>query len=125
MKKQIALLLFSLFLVLFASCVAGRSNEGAERMKPFQITMHRYRQTYGINHNPWGYDFTPGTPIYHPPATFCTYFPCAPSFFQNNGYVVLCNDGKYSLSGGTYTACLYDDGVKQLLYAHPMKEAQS
>src|SRR4051812_17497812 len=37
----------------------------------------------GVYGNPWGYDFTPGSFIYNPPAAFCDYFPCIPSFWTS------------------------------------------
>lgn len=72
----------------------------------------------GINNNPWGYNFTPGRLIYSPPAQFCSYFNCVENFWNGHGYVVECNDDKFSYSGGTQYACTLYDGVKRTLYAH-------
>ena len=69
--------------------------------------------------NPWGYNFTPGNLIYSPPGDFCGYFPCIPSFWNStNGYVVECNDGDFSHSGGRSGACSYHGGEMRPLYSH-------
>ena len=76
----------------------------------------------GVNGNPWCYNFVPGNLIYYPPADFCNYFFCIPSFVEpddpGDGYVVECNDGTYSQSGGERGACSYHDGVMRHLYSH-------
>ncbi len=72
----------------------------------------------GVNGNPWGYDFNPGTVITHPPAQFCQYFNCIPSFWQGNGYVEECQDGTYSLSGGIQGSCSFHGGDWRTLYQH-------
>jgi hypothetical protein len=76
----------------------------------------------GINCNPWGYNFTPGNLIYNPPSNFCSYFTCIASFWESDdpddGYVVQCNDGNYSQSGGERGACSYHAGVSRPLYSH-------
>ena len=74
----------------------------------------------GVNNNPWGYNFDPGRLIYNPPAQFCSYFKCARDFFWSwiYGYVVECNDGSFSRTGGTQFVCSHDYGVKRKLYAH-------
>ncbi len=77
----------------------------------------------GINCNPWGYNFSsPGKLIYYPPAGFCTYFACIPTFIEpddpGDGYVVQCSDGLFSQSGGERGACSYHGGVSRPLYSH-------
>jgi hypothetical protein len=74
----------------------------------------------GVNGNPWGYDFTPGSLIYSPPADFCgKYFSCVSSFWTStNGYVVECANQLYSHSGGVRGACSRDGGVAAILYQH-------
>jgi hypothetical protein len=72
--------------------------------------------------NPFGYTFTPGNLIYYPPSGFCNYFSCIPSFYEKDdpgdGYIVECNDGTYSQSGGERGACSYHGGVLRSLYSH-------
>src|SRR5579863_8526599 len=55
---------------------------------------------FGINGNPWCYNFSPGTLIYTPPSGFCNYFNCIPSFFGSDdpgdGYINKRDDGTYS-----------------------------
>jgi hypothetical protein len=75
-----------------------------------------------VNNNSWCYNFLPGKLIYSPPASFCTYFTCVPSFnepdYPGNGYVVQCGDGLFSQSGGEWGACWHHDGVSRPLYSH-------
>jgi hypothetical protein len=75
-----------------------------------------------VNNNPWCYNFTPGNLIYYPPSGFCNYFPCIASFYEpddpGDGYIVECNDGSYSQSGGERGACSYHGGVMRPLYSH-------
>lgn len=72
----------------------------------------------GAPSNPWGYNFCGGALIYSPPANFCSYFNCIPSFWKStNGYVDQCNDGTYSHSGGRQGACSYHGGEQRPLYA--------
>ena len=73
----------------------------------------------GVNGNPWGYNFTPGSLIYDPNSGFCSYFSCVTTFWKDtNGYVVECGNGKYSHSGGVKGACSEDGGVEATLYQH-------
>jgi len=76
---------------------------------------------YGVNHNPWGYDFTPGQLLYSPVPGFCAgqYFQCVTTFWEDSGgYVVECHNGLYSHSGGVQGACSRDGGVWRPLYSH-------
>ncbi|GCE45711.1 hypothetical protein EI42_02872 [Thermosporothrix hazakensis] len=72
----------------------------------------------GVNGNPWGYNFESGSLIYSPPPEFCNYFACINNFYNGNGYVVQCNDGMYSKSGGRPGVCSYHGGAGRTLYAH-------
>lgn len=72
----------------------------------------------GVNGNPWGYNFTPGHVITHPPAAFCRYFKCINNFWHGRGYVMECHDGMYSLSGGVRGSCSYHKGNWRTLYSH-------
>jgi len=57
--------------------------------------------------------------IYNPPAAFCDYFPCIPSFWTStNGYVEECVDGDFSHSGGRSGSCSYHGGNYRPLYSH-------
>jgi hypothetical protein len=78
---------------------------------------------YGVNHNPWGYDFDPtgGQLLYSPVPGFCAgqYFQCVSDFWErSNGYVVECHSGYYSHSGGIQGACSQHGGVWRPLYSH-------
>lgn len=72
----------------------------------------------GVNGNPWGYDFNPGSPIYSPASGFCAYFSCITSFWSGTGYVVKCADGMYSKSGGHTGSCSRHGGDTAILYQH-------
>lgn len=76
----------------------------------------------GAPANPWHYNFCGGSNVYNPPnPAFCNYFGCIASFWNedipNDGYVVQCVDGAFSLSGGERGSCSYHGGVSQPLYA--------
>jgi len=75
-----------------------------------------------VNNNPWCFNFSPGKLIYYPPNGFCNYFNCIPTFYGSDdpgdGYIVECNDGAYSQSGGESGACSYHGGVMRPLYSH-------
>jgi hypothetical protein len=75
-----------------------------------------------VYNNPWCYNFNPGNLIYYPPSGFCTYFACIPTFVEpddpGDGYIIQCNDGKFSQSGGESGACSHHRGVMRLLYSH-------
>ena len=66
--------------------------------------------------NPWNYNFLCCSLITNPPADFCTYFPCIPSFSSGTGYVVECADGQYSRSGGVTGACSTHGGPGRTLF---------
>jgi Protein of unknown function (DUF3761) len=76
--------------------------------------------TCGAPANPWGYNFCGGATISSPPSSFCGYFNCIKSFWTEDipgdGYVVRCQDGTYSLSGGESGACSSHGGVSRPLY---------
>jgi hypothetical protein len=76
----------------------------------------------GINGNPWGYDFNAGNLIYTPPSGFCNYFNCIATFYApddpGDGYIVECQDGTYSQSGGERGACSHHGGEMRPLYSH-------
>lgn len=64
-----------------------------------------------VNGNPWCFTFyDTGNLIYDPPAGFCGVFPCISSFENGSGYVVECNDGDYSKSGGKSGVCSSEHG---------------
>lgn len=48
---------------------------------------------------------------YNPPTNFCSFAPCIASFWNGQGYVVICNDGLYGKSGGRSGACSGHGGV--------------
>src|SRR5712691_7370949 len=72
----------------------------------------------GVNNNPWGYNFNPGNNIYDPPTDFDKYFNTINYFDKGKGYVVQCNDGMYSKSGGIRGSCSHHHGEGSPLYSH-------
>lgn len=75
--------------------------------------------TCGAPTNPYGYTFCAvGTRVTRPPSDICTYFTsCIANFRNGRGYMVECNDGTYSMSGGIEDACSYHEGVKRPVYS--------
>ena len=73
---------------------------------------------FGVNGNPWCYNFNPGNKITSPPANFCSYFDCISSFWNGKGYVVECKDELYSKSGGLQGVCSSHGGYWRTLYSH-------
>ncbi len=72
----------------------------------------------GVNCNPWGYNFFPGNYITEPPSNFCSYFTCISDFWSGHGYVVECQDGKYTKLGGLRGPCWHHAGDQRTLYSH-------
>jgi hypothetical protein len=70
----------------------------------------------GAPGNPWGYNFCGGEPITDPDASFCDVFDCVKNFEKGKGYVVQCNDGVFSKSGGRGGSCVQHAGEKRMLY---------
>lgn len=68
-----------------------------------------------VNGNPWCYNFTSGNNIYGPPSSFCSYFACIGNFWNGRGYVMQCQDGMYSKSGGISGSCSSHHGNKRAL----------
>jgi hypothetical protein len=69
-----------------------------------------------VNGNPWCYNFSRCHTISNPPSSFCQYFNCIPSFWDNtNGYVEECLDGTYSHSGGQSGSCSRHGGNRRPL----------
>jgi hypothetical protein len=74
--------------------------------------------TCGAPSNPFGYNFCGnGAHVTSPPLNVCDYFNCINSFWNGNGYMVECNDGMYSMSGGLRGACSYHDGEERAVYS--------
>jgi len=76
----------------------------------------------GAPANPWHYNFCGGSVIQPPPSNFCSYFNCITSFWTedrpNDGYVIQCVDGRFSLSGGEAgSPCSSHGGPSRTLYA--------
>src|SRR5262249_14909510 len=70
----------------------------------------------GAPNNPWGYNFCSGATITSPPVDFCSYFSCIGNFWNGRGYVIECNHGMYSKSGGIQGSCSYHHGDLRPLY---------
>ncbi|TCB90997.1 hypothetical protein E0H26_26280 [Micromonospora zingiberis] len=70
----------------------------------------------GAPQNPYGYNFCGGSYIYSPASGVCSYFRCIDNFFNGKGYLIQCNDGMVSMSGGRRGACSYHDGVRRPVY---------
>jgi len=65
----------------------------------------------GAPANPYGYNLCGnGHLVKDPPVGICTYFDCIDNFWNGRGYMVECEDGRYSMSGGISGACRYHGG---------------
>jgi hypothetical protein len=64
------------------------------------------------------YTFTGGSLVYSPVPGFCSYFSCISSFWGGAGYVVQCNDGMFSKSGGRSGSCSRHGGNMRPIYQH-------
>jgi hypothetical protein len=65
----------------------------------------------GAPQNPYGYNLCGnGNRIDNPPQDICNYFDCIDNFWNGNGYMVECNDGTYSMSGGIEDVCSDHNG---------------
>jgi hypothetical protein len=75
-----------------------------------------------VYNNPWCFNFSPGNYITNVPQNFCSYFACIPNFVSaddpDGGYIVQCQDGKFSQSGGESGSCSHHGGNLQPLYSH-------
>lgn len=72
----------------------------------------------GAPPNPFGYNFCGrGGYINSPAGTVCSYFDCIANFYKGVGYMVECNDGTYSMSGGRRGACSDHGGVSRPVYS--------
>lgn len=70
----------------------------------------------GAPANPWHYNFCGGSLITSPAADVCNYFNCIANFGNGVGYMVQCNDGTYSMSGGRRGACSSHGGEGRPVY---------
>jgi hypothetical protein len=72
----------------------------------------------GAPSNPYGYNFCDvGGFVSSPPRDICSYFNCIGNFWNGRGYMVECNDGTYSMSGGISGACSYHKGEDRPVYS--------
>lgn len=71
----------------------------------------------GAPANPYGYNLCGvGSKVTAPQSDICDYFQCIDNFGNGNGYMVECNDGKYSMSGGIDGVCSDHDGEGPAVY---------
>lgn len=74
--------------------------------------------TCGAPSNPYGYNFCGvGGYVTSPPSDICDYFSCIGNFWNGRGYMVECNDGTYSMSGGISGACSYHGREDRPVYS--------
>jgi hypothetical protein len=74
----------------------------------------------GASANPDGDNFCHrGGLIIQPAADTCSYFGCIGKFNNGKGYMVECQDGMYSMSGGRSGACSSHEGELRPVYAGP------
>ena len=74
----------------------------------------------GAPANPMGYNLCGrGSQVYSPDPATCSYFNCIGNFSNGKGYMVQCNDGSYSMSGGRRGACSTHGGEGKPVYSGP------
>jgi hypothetical protein len=66
----------------------------------------------------YSFDPTGGVLVYNPAPDFCSYFSCIANFSKGRGYVVECNDGMFSKSGGIPGSCSRHNGNMRPIYQH-------
>lgn len=65
----------------------------------------------GAPANAYGFTFcATGARVYAPATEACLVFSCIDNFSEGRGYLVMCVDGKVSMSGGLQGACSYHNG---------------
>ena len=74
----------------------------------------------GAPPNPMGYNLCGrGSQVYSPDPSTCSYFNCIGNFSNGRGYMVQCNEGSYSMSGGRRGACSTHGGEGKPVYSGP------
>ncbi len=87
-------------------------------LDPIQVATMTAVPDCGEPANPWCYDLFPGELIVNPPGDFCGFLECVDNFWAGTGYVIRCQDGLFSKTGGLKSACPDNGGVLQPLYSH-------
>jgi hypothetical protein len=83
-----------------------------------QVTASTASSLCGAPPNPYGYNFCgTGNEVTAPPSDICNYFNCINNFGNGQGYMVECNDGTYSMSGGIDGACSDHYGEDRTVYS--------
>lgn len=67
----------------------------------------------GASANPYGYNFCGGSRIDDPKPDVCSYFDCIDNFWNGKGYMMQCQDGTVSMSGGRPGSCSYHGGNRR------------
>jgi hypothetical protein len=70
----------------------------------------------GAPANPYGYTFCGGSVVTDPDPGVCTYFDCIKAFWKGKGFMMVCDDGKVTMSGGRAKSCSRHDGDRQPVY---------
>lgn len=95
-----------------------RTTAAAPAPAPIRTTAPAKPSLCGAPQNPFGYNFCGrGGYIYSPAGSVCDYFSCINNFGNGAGYMVECNDGMYSMSGGKRGACSYHGGEQRAVYS--------
>lgn len=68
--------------------------------------------TCGVPANPFGYNLCGrGRAVTHPAPNTCDYLPCTADAWQHTGFMVVCRDGRYAMSGAANFGCRQDGGA--------------
>ncbi|MBS2966338.1 hypothetical protein KGA66_25050 [Actinocrinis puniceicyclus] len=96
---------------------APQTHAPAPAPAPVRTSAKPTQSLCGAPQNPFGYNFCGrGGYIYSPAGGVCDYFDCINNFGNGTGYMVECNDGTYSMSGGKRGVCSYHGGRLRPVY---------
>jgi hypothetical protein len=71
----------------------------------------------GAPSNPYSYNYCGrGARITNPKPDICLYFDCIPAFGDGVGYMIECQDGMVSMSGGRRGSCSHHGGNRRTVY---------
>ncbi|MFI9643698.1 hypothetical protein ACIG87_27200 [Micromonospora sp. NPDC051925] len=91
----------------------GKPSPTPHRPSPSPSPSAARERRCGAPANPMGYDYCGGERVRKPDHRVCDWFDCAPQFWAQRGYLVLCRDGSVSLTGGRPKPCAGHDGVRR------------
>ncbi|MFG2058589.1 hypothetical protein ACGFI9_31650 [Micromonospora sp. NPDC048930] len=71
----------------------------------------------GAPENPYGYTYCGGDLVHEPATGVCGFFTCVDGFWAGKGYLIVCDDGRIGMVGGSTGRCPERAGRKDPVYA--------